>query len=90
MVQDLKTSKVSQWYSKIKRMSSTDPTKDEKIIVQEIKDLPSEQQAKIIADKYSEISNLYKPLRSEDIALPTIENSKPYPLYQPHQIHNKI
>ena len=30
MVDDLKTSNVGQWYSKIKRMSQIDPTKNEK------------------------------------------------------------
>ena len=33
MVEDLKTSNVGQWYSKVKRMSSIDPTKEEKVCV---------------------------------------------------------
>ena len=32
MVEDLKVSNVGQWYSKVKRMSSIDPTSDEKVI----------------------------------------------------------
>ena len=35
IVHDLKTSNPGKWYSKVKRMSSLDPTKEEKVIVQQ-------------------------------------------------------
>ena len=59
MVEDLKTSNIGQWYSKLKRMSSIDPTKDQTVQVQTIMDLPSDQQAELIADQFAHISNLY-------------------------------
>ena len=90
MVEDLKTSNVGQWYSKVKRMSSIDPTKEEKVCVEELMNLPSEQQAEVIADRFAEISNLYEPLRTEDILIPNGENSKPCPLFEPFQIYEKI
>ena len=71
-------------------MSSLDPTKEEKVVVQDIMDLPSTQQAEIIADEFSRISNLYKPLKPEDVEMPSLSNSKPLPLFEPHQIHEKI
>ena len=73
MVEDLKTSKIGQWYSKVKRMSSIDPTRDEKISVEEIVEFSSEQQAEVIADRFAEISNMYQPLKKEDINIPSIE-----------------
>ena len=90
VVQDLKESNVSQWYSKLKRMSSIDPTKQDKVVVQDIMDVPSKQQAEIIADEFAKISNLYEPLKSGDVCVPDFENSKPYPLFEPYQIHEKI
>ena len=90
IVQDLKESNIGQWYSKLKRMSNMDSTKEDKVVVQDIMDMPSDQQAEIIADEFAKISNLYQPLRSEDIEIPSLENSKPYPLFEPYQIHEKI
>ena len=90
MVQDLKESNVSQWYSKLKRMSAMDPTKEEKVQVQDIMDLPSNQQAEIIADEFQKISNLYQPLKTEDVEIPSFKDSKPHPLFEPSQIHEKI
>ena len=90
IVQDLKQSNVGKWYSKLKRMSSIDQTKEEKVVVQDIMDLPSNQQAELIADEFAKISNLYDPLKSEDIEMPSQENSKPYPLFEPNQIYEKI
>ena len=90
MVEDLKTSNIGQWYSKVKRMSSIDPTKNEHVSVQDIMDVPSETQAELIADNFSEISHLYQPLKSEDIQIPSLENSKPVPLFEPYQVYEKI
>ena len=64
----------------IKRMSTLDPTKNEKICVEELENLSSKQQAEIIADRFAEISNLYEPLKSEDVEIPDSRNSKPCPL----------
>ena len=90
MVEDLKTSNIGQWYSKVKRMSQVDPSREDKVQVQKLMDLPSESQAELIADGFSEISNLYKPLKAEDIQIPNSENSKPVPIFEPYQIYEKI
>ena len=62
IVNDLKTSDPSQWYSKIKRMSSQDKDKD--VEVQELMNLSPQDQAEQIADQFSGISNLYDPLQT--------------------------
>ena len=90
MVEDLTTSNIGQWYSKVKRMSQMDPAKDEKVYVQELMDVPSQTQAELISDNFSEISHLYHPLKSEDIQIPSLENSKPVPLFEPYLVYEKI
>ena len=90
MVEDLKTSNPGQWYSKVKRMASIDPTQDDKICVQDLMNISSDQQVEKIAEEFSKISNLYQPLRSEDIQIPSLVNSKPYPLFEPHEVYSKI
>ena len=81
---------MSKWYSKIKRMSSTDPSKEEHLIVHELMNLPTSTQAEEIANKFAEISNQYEPLRYDDIELPSLTSSKAAPLFEPHEIHRKI
>ena len=90
MVEDLKTSNVSQWYSKVKRMSSIDLTKDEGTEVHDLMHLPISAQAEKIADQFAEISNQYDAIKSENISIPNMESSKPHPLFEQHQIHEKI
>ena len=89
MVHDLRESKPGQWYSKIKRMSALDPTVNEKILVEELDGLSNQQQVEEIANQFCEISNMYEPLNENDFDL-DYENSKPYPLFEPYQIHEKI
>ena len=38
----------------------------------------------------SKISNLYEPLKSEDILIPNVEDSKACPLFEPYEIFEKI
>ena len=90
VVEDLKVSNVGKWYSKIKHMSSIDMTKDEFIQVNELHQLPSSDQSELIADKFAEISNQYRPLLRNDIQIPSENESKPAPLFEPYQIHQKI
>ena len=90
MVEDLKNSNVGQWYSKVRRMSEIDPTSEEKIQVQEIINEPSKTQAELIANKFSEISNLYQPLKSENVDIPCKDDSKMVPLFEPYEIYEKI
>ena len=90
MVEDLKTSNPGQWYSKLKRMSSVDQSKDDKVFVHELMGLSSPAQAELIADQFAAISHEYEPLIAEEIQIPDLTSSKPYPLFEPHQIYLKI
>ena len=90
IVEDLKTSNPGKWYSKVKRMSALDPTKEDKVLVQELIGLPSSVQVEHIADKFAAISNEYDPIKAEDIEIPNPSSSKPCPLFEPHQIYQKI
>ena len=90
IVEDLKISNPSQWYSKLKRMSSHDQAKSEAPEVMSFLGVSDHSQAEQIADQFSEISNLYEPLRSDDIKLEGITNGKPCPLMEPYQVHQKI
>ena len=89
MVEDLKTSNISQWYSKIKRMSQTDPTKDQEVIVEEIEHLPIPAQAESIADNFAKIANMYEPLKKNEVDIPNNEDPRPVPLYEPYDIWKK-
>ena len=90
VVEDLKTSDVSKWYSKVKRMSQVNSKETDNVQIQNVMHLPSSTQAELIADKYAQISNEYAPLKMEDIEIPNIIDSKPYPLFEPFEIHKRI
>ena len=67
MVKDLKDSKPSQWYSKLKRMSNQKQAQTDDPVVLSIDQLPNQTQAEVIADEFSAVSNLYEPLNEDDI-----------------------
>ena len=90
IVEDLKTSNPGQWYSKIKRMSQLDPTKGNDVEIEELQNLSIPAQAEAIADNFDKIANLYDPLKKEDIEIPEDAQSRTLPLYEPHQIWEKI
>ena len=90
IVQDLKLSKPGQWHQKLKRMTSHDQAKSQVPIVQSLQGLPSQVQAEKIADQFSQISNMYDELKTEDISLDGITNEKPFPCMEPYLIHKKI
>ena len=90
IVEDLKTSKPSQWYSKLKRMSSHDQAHSEEPVVQSFIGISDELQAEKIAEQFSQISNLYDPLEAEDVCLGDVGNTKPFPSLEPYFIHKKI
>ena len=90
IVEDLKTSKPGQWYSKLKRMTSHDQAKSEEPNVISFLGISDQSQAEQIASQFSEISNIYEPLKTDDISLEGIKNMKPYPLMEPYLVHRKI
>ena len=69
-IADLKTKSPGQWYSSLKRISSMDQHEDH-ISIDEISNLSEQEQAEVIADKFSSIPNQYEPLKKDDIKVPS-------------------
>ena len=69
-IDDVLTSSERQWYSKLKKMTNFDQQKYEPVQVEAIESLPKETQANIIADKFSSLSNEYKPIDRNKIKIP--------------------
>ena len=59
--------------------------KTEQINVDEINHLPDDQQAEIIAEKFTYIQNIYEPLKTEDISVPPFAESE-IPQFNPTQV----
>ena len=89
IVEDLKTSDIGKWYSKLKRMSSNDPSKSEVNVISLINDPPSIQAEKI-ADNFARVSQEYEPLQKEDIDINLAKNMKPVPWITREKIHKTI
>ena len=83
-VADLKKKNPGQWYSWLKRVSSYDQ-RNEQINIDEIRHLPDQEQAEIIAEMFSSIQNEYEPIKTEDIVVPPF-SSKDVPQFQPSQV----
>ena len=56
----------------------------------EIKDLPDEDQAEKIADQFSGVSNQYQPLNSNDIDIRNLSDDRPPPVINPYEVNLKI
>ena len=82
IIKDLKTSNVSQWYSKLKRLCSYDQEKREPVVVESIKHLSNQDQAGVIADKFARVSQEYEPLKNEDVEIPLFDE-KDIPVFSP-------
>ena len=84
IVEDLKISNPSQWYSKLKRITS-----NEQMNAEEISNLNNQSQAEAIADSFCSISNEYKPLETNDI---NIEGccGTPSPTLEPYQVYEYL
>ena len=89
MIKDLKTSNPSQWYYKLKRMSSANPNIDHNIIVDEIMHLNDQEQANAIAKRMSQISQEYDALIASDIQVPPFELSS-IPQFSQLQVKQKL
>ena len=70
MIDDVMSAQSSEWFSKLKRISRYDEGKSEVIQVEEISHLSDQEQAEMIADKLSAISNSYKGVEMTDILIP--------------------
>ena len=83
-IADLKQKNPGQWYSCLKRITSHDQM-NQQINIEEISHLPDQEQAEIIADKFSSIPNLYQPLKTEDVSVPPF-SAKDVPQFKPSQV----
>ena len=84
IIRDLKTSKIGQWYSKLKRLCSYDHKKAEPIVVEFIKHLSDQDQAEKIANKFTIVSQEYVALKT-DIKVPDFDPST-VPYFTPDQV----
>ena len=88
IVNDLKSSNQSQWYSKIKRMTSH--SIEEETAVVEFQGLSDQVQTERIADQFEQISNLYSPLKKDDIDVSNLVDDRPPPEINPYIVYLKI
>ena len=68
-IEDLKLKKPGQWYSCLKRITSSDPKLDQ-VNIDELSHFSDQIQSEIIADKFSAIPNQYDELQKDDISIP--------------------
>ena len=87
IVNDLKLSNPSQWYSKIKRMSSHSTELNEEIVVQDLLGLDDKVQVEKIADQFSQVSHTYSPLKDDDVNIENICDDRPLPEINPYTIY---
>ena len=88
-VEDLKEGKPGQWYSLLKRLCSSDQLKSEQPECEEIRDKTDQEQAELIADRFTAVSNEYSPIDSSKISSPPILLST-VPCFTPLQFLNQL
>ena len=59
----------------IKKLTGIDQEKFEEINVEEINELPAKRRVELIADKFATVSQEYEALKSEDICIPSFDES---------------
>ena len=83
-IAELKHKNPGQWYSCLKRLSSHDQI-SQQTNIDEISPFSDQEQAEMIADKFSSIQNEYEPLKDDDVTIPAFEQDD-VPQFQPSQI----
>ena len=83
-IADLKEKSPGQWYSALKRITSSNQ-QSEQINIQEIRHLSDQDQAEQIAEKFCAIPNEYDALQSEDIQIPFYRDDD-IPQFHPSQV----
>ena len=66
IVEDLKESEQGKWHSKLRRMTGQDKLKSQNILIEELLGCSDQEQADVIAEHYSEISNQYDEINPHD------------------------
>ena len=72
-IMKLKKADPRKWYSELKKITRIDQHEAEEISVEDIKELPVEEQVEMIADKFAEVSNEYDKLNNDDIIFPDFD-----------------
>ena len=88
-IEGLREGKPGQWYSMLKRLSSHDQLKSDQPVCEEIRDLPDQQQAELIADRFSSVSNEYSPVDASQISVPPVEEGS-VPQFSPLQVLEQL
>ena len=88
-VGELKEGKPGQWYSLLKRLCSHDQMKTEKTECEEIRERTDQQQAELIADRFSSVSNEYNPIDASKIILPAVKEGSEV-VFTPLQVLNQL
>ena len=78
-----------EWYKKFKRMSNYDSNKFGHLKVDEICHLSEKQQAEVIAESFSSISQQYQPIKTNEINMPHL-SSNSVPVFRPTDIRKKL
>ena len=89
-IDNLKEANISQWYRNIKRISASNYSAEREIEVEQLKGQPHVQQCEYIADQFSEISQLYSGLQSENISLEKALYDAELPPVEPWNVLNII
>ena len=71
-------------------MASHDEIRSEQVSVEEIEHLTSKEQAELIADQFSQISNEYEPINANDIDIESTKNKTPVPVLEPYQVYEYL
>ena len=71
-IKSLKTANPKQWYRNLKKIAGYD-SKDDKPSVEDIKHLSDAEQAEVIAESFSKVSNEYAPLDRSQIKLEEVK-----------------
>ena len=83
-IADLKEKSPGQWYSALKRITSTDQ-QSEQINIEEIRHLSDQDQAEQIAESFCTIPNEYEALQTQAIQVPHFK-IEDVPQFQPSQV----
>jgi hypothetical protein len=89
MIDDIKSSRPGEWYSKLKRITRFDQQKSEITQVEEISHLDDQEQAERIADNQARISNTYRQVELSDISIPPFK-TEDIPQLSPAKVREYI
>ena len=89
MVDQVKESDPSRWYSMLKIISNYDKDKMDDLKVEEINHLSDKEQAEAIEESFNKISQEYKEVNEADIDMPEIPPGTT-PRFAPFQIKKKL